>query len=133
MTKSLYLLGICLVLLSACKTTTNTTAERPGCTDKEATNYESWATKDNGSCIYNTVVTDVFCTVSDLAGLTMGMTKGQVVSALGIYPYDILNSADGCEVHVYHMRRAQHRVCPRSSYDPKRHLEDTTGGPTVRS
>ena len=110
MTKSLYLLGMCLVLLSACKTTTNTTAERPGCTDKEATNYESWATKDNGSCIYNTVVTDVFCTVSDLAGLTMGMTKGQVVSALGIYPYDILNSADGCEVHVYHMRRAQQEL-----------------------
>ena len=104
------------MLLSACKMTSITSEDRFGCTDADAANYESWANKDDGSCVYNTVVTDVFCTVSDLAELTMGMTKNEVVESLGVYPYDILNSAGGCEVHVYHMRRAQQELDKKDAH-----------------
>ena len=61
-----------------------------------AANYESWANKDIQLCVQYGGDRCV-CTVSGPAELTMGMTKNEVVESLGVYPYDILNSAGGCE------------------------------------
>ena len=95
------------MLLSACATTEQvgeTFVE--GCTDTNASNYYADAVSDDGSCKYDEVVSDYFCTINDLAQLTIGMSKHDVLDILDIYPFDILSSSDGCEIHVYHARYA---------------------------
>ena len=105
--KYLSLFTICILLLSACSTTEQVVqVVVRGCTDTIATNYSSDAEQDDGSCRYDEVVSEYFCTINDLAQLTVGMSKHDVIAILDIYPFDILSSSDGCEIHVYHARYA---------------------------
>jgi hypothetical protein len=46
-----------LFLLGALVVTTNTSCKKKGCTDKTATNYNSAATKDDGTCQYAPAIT----------------------------------------------------------------------------
>lgn len=108
-------LVLSVAVLTGCSSGAPTVVSRPGCTDPNAENYNAMANKDDGSCEYNEVVSDVFCTIADVAALRIGMTKQQVVDALGVYPYDILSSADGCEIHVYHARLAHQELVSKDA------------------
>lgn len=79
---------------------------KKGCMDKKAVNFSISAEVDDGSCRYDEVVTDYFCSVRDLAQVRIGMDKVEVKNKLGIYPYDILGADAGCEIHIYHARLA---------------------------
>ena len=106
----LYLLLI--VFLSSCATT-QVVKETPadvaeeisleilGCTNKNAVNYSSNATKDNGSCKFDKIITDYNISVNDLMRLKKGMTKGEVLVVTKLFPYEIYHNVDNCEIHVY--------------------------------
>ncbi len=77
-----------------------------GCTDLNATNFSIDADADDGSCRYDEVLADYFCSIREMAAVRIGMNKLEVKNKLGVFPYDILAADDGCEVHVYHTRYA---------------------------
>jgi len=115
MTKSdfKWILLVAPVLMIGCQPSSDLASSEPevrGCMDRDATNYNRSATVDDGSCEYNTVVTDYFCTMKDLAQLELGMSKSDVKNALGVFPAEILSAADGCEIHVYRARKVQQRI-----------------------
>ena len=97
-------------VLVGCKSTESLAPAVNGCTDPLAGNYNPRATKDNGSCTYDNIHTDFFCTQQDLARLDLGMSKTTVRSVLGVYPWEIYGAEDGCEVHVYRVKHAQQVV-----------------------
>lgn len=91
------------------------TVEKPqppkkGCTDRSAANFDLYAKTDDGSCRYDEVVTDYFCSIREMATVRIGMTKLEVKNKLEVFPFDILGADDGCEVHVYHARTAAQEV-----------------------
>lgn len=96
--------------LGGCKVSKTAGPPVPGCTDREAANYNPRANRDNGTCRYDQVQADFFCTHQDLARLTLGMSKTAVRDALGVYPYDIYGADNGCEVHVYRVKTAMQEV-----------------------
>jgi hypothetical protein len=77
-----------------------------GCTDMKAVNFDIMAEVDDGTCRYDEVVAEYFCSVRDLAAVRIGMDKFEVKNKLGVFPNDILGSDQGCEIHVYQVRTA---------------------------
>ena len=87
-----------------------------GCTDSQADNYNPNATKDNGSCEYVEHILKPYTTVSNIAALKKYMTKNQVKSELGIFPFEIYHNKENCEIHVYHYRRMQRKIDAKNQY-----------------
>ncbi len=83
-------------------------AEAPatGCTDRNAVNFNITADVDDGSCRYDEVLADYFCSIRDMATVRIGMDKLEVKNKLGVFPYDIMGADDGCEIHIYQARTA---------------------------
>lgn len=113
-----HLLATCVggaLLLAGC-TSTQPVVEAPppppkkGCTDRAAVNFSIGAQVDDGSCRYDEVVTDYFCSVRDMAAVRIGMTKLEVKNKLGVFPFDIMGADNGCEVHVYQVRTAAQEI-----------------------
>lgn len=77
-----------------------------GCTDMKAANFDIMAEVDDGTCRYDEVVAEYFCSVRDMATVRIGMDKFEVKNKLGVYPKDILGADEGCEIHVYQVRTA---------------------------
>jgi hypothetical protein len=101
MKKILYLLVV--LIITSCGTTqvVSVVEEVKGCKDKNATNYNSQATVNDGSCKYDKVVTDYNISVNDLMTLEKGMTKSEVLVVTKLFPYEIYHNVDNCEIHVY--------------------------------
>ena len=87
-----------------------------GCTDSKAVNFNSYAELDDGSCRYDDVVTDYFCSIDAISSVRIGMSKTQVKNALGVYPFDILGADDGCEIHVYRARIAAQEIAAKNMH-----------------
>lgn len=83
---------------------------KKGCMDRTAVNFNLGAKIDDGSCRYDEVVTDYFCSIREMATVRIGMNKLEVKNKLGVFPFDILGADDGCEVHIYHARTAAQEI-----------------------
>jgi hypothetical protein len=87
---TIYIIAIALTMI----TFTSCEKEVFGCTDPSSTNYDPYATDDNGTCEYNGNVTFWYNSVGTDATVTIG---GQTFFITGYYPtYNPTCGSDKC-------------------------------------
>ena len=99
---------------------------KSACLDKAANNYkrdcDGMRVSEDGRyindikcCKYDEVIISDFTDITKLSSLTAGLTKVQVLSLLGgMYPYEIYQSNESCEIHSYLYREINREFEPKS-------------------
>ncbi|MFT6717230.1 MAG: hypothetical protein ACJA0Q_001881 [Saprospiraceae bacterium] len=95
---------ICFVMLL---TLSNACKKKEGCTDSAATNYNSDAKKDDGSCVFesDTVITvadptDSTCTVSEVTTLKVKVTGDNTATITGRFAHQCTYMDEGVDFFV---------------------------------